>query len=385
MTTDSGDYTLKVFASIAEIPSADWDSCAGGANPFISHVFLKALEEAHCASAEAGWMPQHIVLQKNDQIRAVAPLYIKTHSYGEYIFDHNWAAAYERAGGQYYPKLQCAVPFTPVTGPRLLLRDKNNIQETELLSHGIAEAARQMQVSSVHITFCTEEEWKFLGEAGYLLRTSEQFHWDNANYTTFDDFLEQLSSRKRKQIKRERREAQTAGLTLEVHTGDDLREEHWDAMYRFYVDTGSRKWGTPYLNRQFFNLLHERMQDRIVLMLAKRNNQYIAGALNFLGSDTLYGRYWGCTEHHPYLHFELCYYQAIDYAITHRLARIEAGAQGEHKLARGYLPCLTYSAHWIADPGFARAISNYLQHERTAVMEGIEALAEHSPFRNEQD
>lgn len=379
--------TIKAVGSIGTIDAAQWDGVAGESNPFLSHAFLKALEDSGSVSAETGWVPYHVVVEGPDEsLRAAAPLYVKSHSMGEYMFDYGWADAFERAGGQYYPKLQLAVPFTPVTGPRLLTReDPDQAMNRELALAGCVEVASQLEVSSLHITFLTEAEWEQCGESGLLQRTGEQFHWLNNGYGTFDDFLTDLTSRKRKQIRRERREIhENPDLDVQVFTGDDLKEEHWDAFYGFYTDTGSRKWGRPYLNRLFFSLIGETMPDRIALVMASRGGNYIAGALNFIGSDALYGRNWGCCEDHRFLHFEACYYQAIQFAIERGLARVEAGAQGPHKLARGYLPVHTYSAHWIRETQFREAIERYLVHERKQVDEDISYLAAHSPFRHSE-
>jgi hypothetical protein len=351
-------------------------------NPFISHAFLASLEESGAVAARTGWLPQHVVVEgKSGEILATMPCYMKSHSQGEYVFDHGWAEAYERAGGQYYPKLQAAVPFTPVTGPRLLVRERPrpNVAREALVNAAI-ELANRRGTSSLHVTFPTKAEWEFLTGLGLLARTDRQFHWLNAGYQTFDDFLSAMSSRKRKTIARERREAQDDVEIVRL-TGSDLTEEIWDAFFKFYMDTGSRKWGRPYLNRPFFSIVGKAMADRIVLFLARRHKRWIAGALNFVGAQTLYGRYWGATDHRPFLHFELCYYQAIDWAITHGLARVEAGAQGEHKLARGYLPVATHSLHWIADEDFARAVARYLEAEAAAVGEEIEVLTAFGPFR----
>ncbi|MEP9377706.1 GNAT family N-acetyltransferase [Aquabacter sp. CN5-332] len=378
---------IRILTRLADIPASQWDACAaGGASapePFVSHAFLRALEEAGCVSARTGWMPQHLVLDGADGLpTGVVPAYLKGHSRGEYVFDHGWADAYERAGGSYYPKLQVSVPFTPVTGRRLLVRPGLEAEShQELLSAGLVQLARQRDASSVHVTFATEDEWCRLRELGFLQRMDQQFHWTNAGYATFDEFLEALSSRKRKVIRRERREALSPGIEIEHLTGADITEKAWDAFFAFYMDTGSRKWGQPYLNRKFFTLLGERMADKVLLIMAKRQGRYIAGALNLIGADTLYGRYWGAVEHHPFLHFEVCYHQAIDYAIAHKLAVVEAGAQGEHKLARGYLPKFTYSAHWIADASLRRAVAHYLERERDHVREAGEELADLGPFR----
>lgn len=354
-------------------------------NPFLSHAFLSALEDSGCATNATGWMPRHLILEgENGDTWGAVPAYLKTHSQGEYVFDHGWADAFYRAGGEYYPKLQISVPFTPATGRRFLVSPKINWQAgVDALASGLVEVCKRSGASSVHVTFLTRPEWKELGRIGYLQRTDQQFHWENAGYDTFDDFLNALASRKRKAIRKERREAVSAGVEIERVTGADLTEAHWDAFYTFYQDTGARKWGSPYLNREFFSLMSERLAERTLLVLARRAGRYIAGALNFIGSDTLYGRNWGCTEHHPFLHFELCYYQAIEFAIENRLRFVEAGAQGAHKLARGYMPTTTRSAHWIVHEGLRNAIDDYLQHERIAVDRENEALAELGPFRKD--
>ena len=383
----AASVTLKLVGSLADVAAADWDACAGGDNPFLRHAFLLALEESGSATAKTGWAPHHLVLDDAcGRPVGCVPMYLKNHSQGEYVFDHGWADALHRAGGSYYPKLQVAVPFTPVPGRRLLVRSDVPFEETaRTLLAGCLEVARQADVSSLHMTFCTEAEWRFLGANGLLQRTGEQFHWENRGYGTFDDFLTDLAARKRKAVKKERRDALENGIEVDVVSGADIADEHWNAMYAFYQDTGGRKWGRPYLNRAFFHRLGAVMPENVVLILARRAGRYIAGALNLKGSDTLYGRYWGCTEEHRFLHFELCYYQAIDYAIAHGLQRVEAGAQGPHKLARGYLPKTTYSAHWIRDPGFRKAVADYLVRERAAVAHEIESLDLHSPFRHEPD
>jgi uncharacterized protein len=387
---EQGQVVANVISRIAEIEAEDWDACANPDpathNPFLSHAFLKALEDSGCVGDKrTGWLPHHIVLNDgHGGIAGCVPCYVKLNSAGEYVFDYGWAEAYQRAGGAYYPKLQAAVPFTPVPGRRLLVRPGPDAERRQkLLAAAALEVARRLGVSSLHLTFLTEEEWRALGAQGFLQRTDQQFHWRNEGYAKFDDFLARLSSRKRKTVRKERAEALGRGLTIERITGADLREEHWDAFFAFYQDTGNRKWGHPYLNRRFFSLLGEAMADRCLLVMAKRDNRYIAGALNLIGSDCLYGRYWGAIEHHPCLHFEVCYYQAIDYAIEHGLARVEAGAQGEHKLARGYMPVTTYSAHWIANAAFRTAIANYLDSEREHVAETVEALAELGPYRKD--
>jgi uncharacterized protein len=375
---------IRVIERLAEVPASAWDACAGNDNPFVSHAFLEALEASGSATEKTGWLPQHVLVEDEaGRLLGAAPLYLKSHSYGEYVFDHGWAAAFERAGGNYYPKLQLAVPFTPVTGPRLLLHPEAAENTAEVLVAALIKIARAHKVSSLHVTFPRRAEWERLGAAGFLQRQGQQFHWENRDYQTFDDFLAALNSRKRKQIRRERRDA-LEGLEVEVLTGGDLAPKHWDAFHRFYCATTDRKWGGGYLTREFFDLLHERLADRVVLMMAKRTGRYVAGALNLLGSDTLFGRNWGCVGDFPFLHFELCYYRAIDFAIERGLKRVEAGAQGAHKIQRGYLPQPTYSAHWIADRNFARAVEDFLRRERAAISEEMEELEQElSPFRCE--
>ena len=370
----------RTLPGVAAIAVADWDACAGDGNPFVAHAFLAALEESRSATAQAGWQPLPIVVDGADgRPVAALPAYAKSHSQGEYVFDHAWADAWHRAGGNYYPKLQIAVPFSPVPGPRLLTRDP-------ALAPALIAAAEalvvQADMSSAHATFVDPAEVPVFEAAGWLIRTDRQFHWVNRGYATFDDFLSALTSRKRKAIRKER-QAAVAGLEIEHVTGAALTDAHWDAFWRFYQDTGARKWGQPYLTRRFFTLLGERMADRILLILAKRDGRPIAGALNLIGADTLYGRYWGAVEEVPFLHFELCYYQAIDAAIARGLSRVEAGAQGEHKLARGYEPTATWSAHFIPHAGFRRAVADYLAAERQAVARNIEMLSEMAPFRHE--
>lgn len=396
------DIELHAVPAISEIAAADWDACANPApdndlqaspgdactareryNPFISHKFLLALEASKSVSARAGWAPQHLVAKRDGRIVGVVPCYLKSHSRGEYVFDAGWADAYYRAGGDYYPKLQVSVPFTPATGPRLLVRggvpDAAHIRQ--FLSRGLKSLCKAAEASSVHVTFASKDEWDLLAEEGFLQRTDRQFHWQNNGYTAFDDFLAALNSRHRKAIRRERRDAVANGITIEHLTGADLTEEAFDAFFAFYMETGSRKWGTPYLNRDFYSRIAGSMPEDVVLVMAKRNDRWIAGAINFIGSDTLFGRHWGAIEHHPFLHFEVCYYQAIDFAIARGLKHVEAGAQGEHKLARGYLPKQTYSAHYIPDPGFRRAVADYLRRERQYVEHAVEELTEFAPFR----
>ena len=379
--------TARIVDRIEKIPAAAWDTCAGDDNPFVSHAFLNALEISGSVGRGTGWLPQHIVLEDDaGTVHAVAPLYVKGHSQGEYVFDHGWAEAFERAGGRYYPKLQIAVPFSPVPGPRLLVR--NTPQRTAIQSaliEALTQTAEKSGLSSLHVTFCNADEALALKEHGYLHRLGTQYHWQNAGYGDFDDFLATLSSRKRKAIRKERAAVAAQGLDIRALSGDDLRTEHWDAFFAFYMDTGNRKWGSPYLTRAFFEALHQSLRDKVALVMAFRDGSPIAGALNLVGSDALYGRNWGCIEDVPYLHFECCYYRAIDYAIAHGLARVEAGAQGEHKIQRGYLPVETHSAHWIRDPGFNAAVADYLERERRVMKQEMAGLATLSPYRRSDD
>jgi predicted N-acyltransferase len=383
------DCVVHVHDTIASIPAAAWDACANPdparRNPFLGHAFLKALEDSGCVGARKGWVPQHLAIQKPEGgIAGVMPLYLKSHSRGEYVFDYGWADAFERAGGSYYPKLQACVPFTPVTGRRLLIPDgEDRGYIGALLMKAATELVRLHEASSLHLTFLTEEEWREHGEAPFLRRTDRQFHWINQGFASFDDFLGVLASRKRKALKKERREAVAAGITIEHVTGAAITEAHWDAFFSFYQDTGGRKWGTPYLNRRFFSMIGETMRDDLLLIMCSRSGTMIAGALNVIGGDTLYGRYWGCVENHPFLHFETCYYQAIDFAIARGLARVEAGAQGEHKLARGYVPQITHSLHYLAHPALRRAVAQFLEQEREAVEEEARYLTELTPFRRD--
>jgi predicted N-acyltransferase len=376
---DRDDQILaRLGDGVAGFDAAEWDRCAGDGNPFLSHAFLSALEESGSATARTGWQPVPIAIDgPGDRAAALLPAYAKSHSQGEYVFDHGWASAYERAGGQYYPKLQIAVPFTPVPGRRLLTLDP-------ALAPALIAAAETVVanngLSSAHATFIHESEVPVFEQAGWLIRVDSQFHWHNEGYASFDDFLAQLSSRKRKVIRKERRDA-LEGLAVEHVTGGAITERHWDAFWHFYQDTGSRKWGGPYLTRRFFSLLGERMADKVLLIFAMDGDTPIAGALNFIGADTLYGRYWGALAEVPHLHFEICYYQAIDFAIVHGLQRVEAGAQGEHKLSRGYRPVPTYSAHFLADPSLRHAVADFLAAERRAIEHEIEALGEMGPFR----
>jgi predicted N-acyltransferase len=372
--------TAHIADGVASIPAAAWDACAGAGNPFVSHAFLSILERSGSATAETGWQPLPIVIDGADgKPAALAPAYAKSHSQGEYVFDHGWADAWERAGGRYYPKLQVAVPFTPVPGPRLLVRDASL---APALIGAIEAVTDQNRLSSAHVTFLSEAQRPWFEAAGWLLRSGTQFHWANAGYASFEDFLAALSSRKRKAIRRERAAA-LEGLSVRHLTGAEITEGHWDAFWDFYQDTGSRKWGRPYLTREFFSMLGAEIGKQVLLILAERDGVAVAGALNLIGSDALYGRYWGAAEEVPFLHFELCYYQAIDVAIARGLARVEAGAQGEHKLARGYAPVTTWSAHYIPDAGFRRAVAEYLVREREGVREEQAFLGEMMPFRKE--
>jgi predicted N-acyltransferase len=373
--------TMSLHPAIKEIDAADWDACAGDNNPFVSHAFLSAVEESGSANARTGWVPRHAVLRREcGSVVAVAPIYAKSHSYGEYVFDHGWANALERVGERYYPKLQVAVPFSPVPGPRLLRRPGTDVS-VGTLANALEQACEAHNLSSVHVTFCQEDEWNGLGEAGWLRRMGMQFHWENNGYKDFDDFLGALSSRKRKVLRRERRDANAAGLTFHSLSGKDITEKHWDAFFRFYHATVDRKWGSAYLTRKFFSLLGEKLGDRVVLMYAENAGKPVAGALNLAGSEALFGRNWGCVGDFPFLHFELCYYRAIDWAIEHGLKRVEAGAQGRHKIQRGYLPKPTYSAHWIAHTGLRRAVANFVDEERAGIEYDMRRLAEESPFR----
>jgi uncharacterized protein len=415
-------FKIRIAASLREVDAAQWDRCANpdaitingeafagarscrsgvfaGAetadlaqaaeevsrerfDPFVTHAFLDALEASHCVGPRTGWTPSHVLVEdEGGRLVAVAPTYVKTHSMGEYVFDYGWAEAYERAGRSYYPKLQVAVPFTPVEGRRLLVVREGGLEAQEALIAGLRAWRAKLGASSIHVTFPRRREWEALGQAGFLERTGQQFHFVNKGYGDFDAFLADLASRKRKMIRRERKDALANGIDIELLTGDAIKESHWDAFFKFYMDTGSRKWGRPYLTRAFFSEVGATLADHILLIMAKRQKRYIAGALNFIGKDAIYGRNWGCIEDHPFLHFEVCYYQAIDYAISHGLARVEAGAQGEHKLARGYGAVATFSAHDIADRRFARAIDDFLARERLAVGAALDEYAEMAPFK----
>ncbi len=393
------EIQIRIASALADVDPAQWDACAnppcGGTvqpgaethNPFLSHSFLHALEASGSVGGRSGWSPAHLTIDGPDsRLAAAVPAYLKSHSQGEYVFDWGWADAFQRAGGDYYPKVQVSIPFTPVTGRRLLVRPGEGAPRMRAALLAGLEALRDKTgSSSIHLTFLPREDWEELGREGFLQRTDQQFHFQNVGYEDFDDFLNALASRKRKMIRRERRDALANDISIEWVTGRDITEAHWDAFWAFYMDTGSRKWGRPYLTRRFFSLIGENMPERILLVMAKRSGRYVAGAINFIGDAALYGRNWGCIEEHPFLHFEVCYYQAIEFAIQHKLARVEAGAQGEHKLARGYGPVETYSAHRIADRRFARAVADYLERERRSVADAIEVYGEHMPFRHVEE
>jgi uncharacterized protein len=378
--------SIEVVQNLSGIDPDAWDQCAdvqSGRNPFVSYRFLKALEETGCVGGRTGWSPAHVLLKdESGGLLAAAPCYLKSHSQGEYVFDHGWADAYERAGGQYYPKLQVSAPFSPVPGPRLLVGNSDAASDhRRVLAQGLIAATAQLGASSCHVTFANEPDCEALNDAGFLLREDLQFHWHNKGFHSFDDFLETLASRKRKAIRKEREAVRAAGISIRRLTGPDIKVADWDAFYAFYMDTSGRKWGRPYLNKAFFEELGAVMADRLVLVMADRDGRAIAGAINLLGRDRLYGRNWGCIEDHPCLHFEVCYYQAIEHAIEHKLAVVEAGAQGEHKLARGYMPIVTQSAHWIGHPGLRNAVSSFLDRERTHVRAAIDSYAAASPYR----
>ncbi|MBY5338186.1 GNAT family N-acetyltransferase [Rhizobium leguminosarum] len=385
------ELSIRVERSFTAISPESWSRLSGASkscstlayNPFVSHAFLSSLEDSGSADAETGWLGNHLLLETDrGKLIGALPGYLKNHSQGEYVFDHGWADAFERAGGRYYPKLQCSIPFTPATGPRLLVAEGlQRLPIQSAIAESLKEVVRRLGISSAHITFVPDEEIGVFEMDGYLHRTDQQFHFINDGYANHEEFLETLASRKRKALRKERRAALENGISIDWLTGSDLTERIWDQFFKFYMDTGGRKWGRPYLTRKFYSLIGERMADDILLVMAKRDGRYIAGAINFIGGDTLYGRHWGCIEDHPFLHFEVCYHQAIDFALSKGLKRVEAGAQGEHKLARGYLPVTTHSAHYVAHAGLRRAIGDYLARERTDVEQMSELLSEHSPFR----
>ena len=382
--------SIKVVKSISELDREEWNSCAifysaDGLDkiedPFISYDFLDALEKSKSVGENTGWLPYHLAAIRKNKLIGAVPLYLKSNSQGEYIFDYNWAHAFERAGGRYYPKLQISVPFTPVTGRRLLVSKNAPSNTASLLLQSAIEICKKNKLSSLHTTFCNKKEFELGQKLGMLGRVSQQFHWLNNGYGNFGDFVNALSSRKRKNINKERLKANNFGGEIEILTGSEIKKDHWNYFWKFYQDTGIKKWGTPYLTRQFFDQIHETMRSKILLILAKKEGDYIAGALNFIGSDTLFGRYWGCIEDYPFLHFEVCYYRAIEFAIAHGLKKVEAGAQGEHKLARGYVPTETFSLHWIAEKGFSKAVEEYLISEKDAVKRDIKILSQFTPFK----
>lgn len=407
MSLPSHQISLKTIVSLDEIAADDWNRCSqwagpdaaiaetqldskhqpDSANPFISHAFLLALEQSGSIGARTGWSTAHLVAEDSaGRVIGVAPTYLKSHSQGEYVFDHSWADAFQRAGGRYYPKLQVTAPFTPATGRRLMAAPGDDaLMVEQVLANGVLAIRDQMNASSAHITFQAEDEWSRMDRESWLQRVDVQYHWFNRGFGSYDDFLATLASRKRKALKRERRDALAADINIERLTGPDLTEAVWDDFYGFYIDTGSRKWGRPYLTRSFFSLISASMPDRVVLVMAKRQGRYIAGAINFLGSNALYGRHWGCVEDHPFLHFEVCYHQAIDHAIDLKLARVEAGAQGDHKIARGYEPVLIRSSHAIAHVGFRRAIADFLDHERPQIIQLCDAMRADLPFSKAGD
>ena len=372
---------VRLVQGIEQIDAAQWDACAGADQPFLGHAFLAALEASGSVSRRTGWLPLHLIVEREGELLGCAPMYLKSHSYGEYVFDWGWANAYERAGGSYYPKLQVAVPFTPVPGPRLLVRPGSPPDMRAAVAHGLLGAAQQLDVSSLHVTFCTEPEWRILGEAGLLQREGVQYHWHNRGYGSFDDFLGSLKSSKRKTIRKERARVTDQGLILETLTGEAITPEVWDTFYPFYRSTVDKRWGNAYLTKRFFQILGATMPERVVLVMARHGGRCVAGALNLVGNEALYGRVWGCRQEFEFLHFEACYYRAIDFAIERGLARVEAGAQGQHKLQRGYEPVPTYSAHWIRDPGFRVAIERFLAEERREMALEINQLRELLPYR----
>ncbi|MEK9661576.1 MAG: GNAT family N-acetyltransferase [Alphaproteobacteria bacterium] len=385
MPDGEGAVTARIIEHIADVPSADWDALAGDDNPFVSHGFLNALEVTGCATGRTGWLPQHMIMEDSaGRLIGAVPLYLKNHSQGEYVFDHGWAHAFERAGGDYYPKLQASVPFSPVTGPRLLAGAGAGTLEIQFaMARTLETFCERMNISSVHVTFPTRGEWQVLGEAGWIQRRGRQFHWHNRGYESFDDFLGALMSRKRKSIRKERREVAEAGITVRALTGDEIEPRHWDAFYRFYIDTYDRKWGYPYLTREFFQVLQDTLPDKVVLVIAEHDGRPVAGAINLKGKHALYGRNWGCIEDHRFLHFECCYYQAIEFAIAHGLDTVEAGTQGPHKIQRGYLPTETYSAHFVRHAGLRDAIERFCEEESREVDYEIMAYGDHSPYRQD--
>ena len=387
---DKRQDSIVVENSIENIGKKNWNNCANhealSYNPFVSYEFLNALEKSNSVNGDSGWYTSFFVAKdKDDKIIGCTPAYLKNNSSGEYVFDYSWAEAYQRVGRSYYPKLQISIPFTPVSTPKLLTKDQNDIDTKVFMLQAIEDFCSEHAISSAHLTFLNEKELNTLQNKKWLIRTDQQFHWFNDNYNDFNDFLSNLSSRKRKNIKKERGEANKNGLVIETLNHKEIQEFHWDEFYKFYIDTSMRKWGQPYLNRDFFSLIGQTLSENILLIMVKNNNKYIAGALNFIGGDTIYGRNWGCIEDHKNLHFEVCYYRAIDFAINNKLKKVEAGAQGAHKISRGYQPSKTFSAHWIKDIDFFEAISNYLKDERVYIQENIEKLNEYIPFKKNME
>lgn len=387
---DKRPDSIVVENSIENIGKKNWNNCANheasSYNPFVSYEFLNALEKSNSVNGDSGWYTSFFVAKdKDDKIIGCTPAYLKNNSSGEYVFDYSWAEAYQRVGRSYYPKLQISIPFTPVSTPKLLTKDQNDIDTKVFMLQAIEDFCSEHAISSAHLTFLNEKELNTLQNKKWLIRTDQQFHWFNDNYNDFNDFLSDLSSRKRKNIKKERDEANKNGLVIEMLNHKEIQEFHWDEFYKFYIDTSMRKWGQPYLNRDFFSLIGQTLSENILLIMVKNNNKYIAGALNFIGGDTIYGRNWGCIEDHKNLHFEVCYYRAIDFAINNKLKKVEAGAQGAHKISRGYQPSKTFSAHWIKDIDFFEAISNYLKDERVYIQENIEKLNEYIPFKKNME
>ena len=383
MADGNGSYIARIVENISDISAKDWDTLAGNTNPFVSHAFLSAIEETGCATQQTGWLPHHLIIEdESNKIIAASPLYIKSHSQGEYVFDHGWAHAWEQAGGSYYPKMQVSIPFSPITGPRLLTNDQDLTGTSKLsLIKALETVCLKLNLSSVHVTFSTEDEWDLMGQSGWIQRIGRQYHWHNRDYSTFDDFLNELTSRKRKAIRKERRTIVDQNLVVRPYVGGDIQASHWDSFYRFYIDTYDRKWGYPYLTRAFFEAIQERLGDNIVLMIAELDGLPVAGALNLCSANTLYGRNWGCIEDFPFLHFETCYYQAIDFAIANNISRVEAGTQGPHKIQRGYEPVETYSAHFIPNNSFRDAVENFCREEKREVEREILRTNEHSPYR----
>ncbi|MBI36029.1 MAG: GNAT family N-acetyltransferase [Alphaproteobacteria bacterium] len=383
MTDSNTDIKAKVVENISDIPEPVWDNLTESDNPFISHAFLRALEETGCVSDKTGWLPHHLVIENSrNEIIAAAPLYIKSHSQGEYVFDHGWAHAWERAGGSYYPKMQVSSPFSPVSGPRLLTGSGPDSNKGKLvLLKSLENICEKLNISSVHVTFSNQSDWEMMGKAGWIQRLGRQFHWHNRDYKNFNDFLSELTSRKRKTIRKERLSIVNQGLTVQPLVGDEITTDHWDAFYKFYVDTYDRKWGYPYLTRDFFELIQKNLGDKVVLMIASYDNTPVAGALNLRSRNALFGRNWGCIKEYKFLHFETCYYQAIDFAIDNNISIVEAGTQGPHKIQRGYEPVETYSGHYIPNESFKDAVKRFCLEEKREVEWEVQAISDYSPYK----